>query len=90
MKDFDAENNYVSLSNGVKMPVFGLGTTHNGGYNHEAVVYALAECGYRLIDTAKRYGTEAFIGQAVLDSGLDRESQCIQIFEKKIRFLVQV
>lgn len=50
-----------------------IGTTHNGGYNHESVVYALKDCGYRLIDTAKRYGTEAFIKEAILDSGVPRE-----------------
>ena len=32
------------------------GTTHHGGYVHESIVYALKECGYRHIDTAKRYG----------------------------------
>ncbi len=48
------------------------GTTHNGGYNHDAVVYGLSECGVRLVDTAKRYGTEAFVGQAVIDSGIER------------------
>jgi hypothetical protein len=32
------------------------GTTHHGGYNHDSIVYALKECGYRHIDTAKRYG----------------------------------
>lgn len=49
-----------------------IGTTHNGGYNHETLVYALKDCGYRLIDTAKRYGTETYIGQAVKDSGVPR------------------
>eukprot|EP00095_Tigriopus_kingsejongensis_P004165 maker-scaffold53_size449031-snap-gene-0.14 protein:Tk04165 transcript:maker-scaffold53_size449031-snap-gene-0.14-mRNA-1 annotation:"hypothetical protein DAPPUDRAFT_51643" len=63
----------VQLSNGVSMPILGLGTTHNGGYNHDTVVYAVKECGYRLIDTAKRYGTESYIGQAIQDSGIDRE-----------------
>jgi len=32
------------------------GTTHHGGYNHDSVLYAIQKCGYRLIDTAKRYG----------------------------------
>lgn len=41
------------------------GTSHNGGYSHEAVVYALQHCGYRHIDTAKRYGCETYIAQAV-------------------------
>lgn len=55
----------VSLHNGISMPLLGLGTTHSGGYNHEAVVYALKECNYRMIDTAKRYGVEAELGAAI-------------------------
>ena len=50
-----------------------LGTSHTGGYSHSSVVYALKECGYRLIDTAKRYGTETFIHHAIVESGVARE-----------------
>lgn len=35
-------------------------------------MHGLRDCGVRLIDTAKRYGTEVFVGQAVVDSGVDR------------------
>ena len=42
-----------------------IGTSHSGGYSHSCVVYALKQCGYRLIDTAKRYGTEEFISYAI-------------------------
>lgn len=41
------------------------GTSHDGGYSHDAVVFALKNCGYRHIDTAKRYGCERYIAQAV-------------------------
>lgn len=41
------------------------GTSHSGGYSHSCVVYALKECGYRLVDTAKRYGTEEFLNVAI-------------------------
>ncbi|KAK8406488.1 hypothetical protein O3P69_007260 [Scylla paramamosain] len=64
---------HVVLSNNVKMPILGLGTSHDGGYSHEAVVYALKNCGYRHIDTAKRYGCERYIAQAVKASGVPRE-----------------
>ncbi|GFT16648.1 putative oxidoreductase ZK1290.5 [Trichonephila clavipes] len=47
------------------MPIFGLGTSHSGGYSQEAVVYALKNCNYRLIDTAKRYGCEEFLQSAI-------------------------
>ena len=36
------------------------------------MVYAIRECGYRLIDTAKRYGTESLVAQAIEDAGVDR------------------
>ena len=70
------------------------GTTHNGGYIHDTVVYALKgkieypistwqfcifflcfgfiEVGYRHIDTARRYGVEKYLGQAIEDSGIER------------------
>ncbi len=41
------------------------------------MVYAIRDCGYRLIDTAKRYGTEAYIGQAIKDAGVDRSEMFI-------------
>ena len=40
--------------------LFVLGTTHHGGYVHDSIVYALKECGYRHIDTAKRYGKNMY------------------------------
>ncbi|XP_015919345.1 uncharacterized oxidoreductase ZK1290.5 [Parasteatoda tepidariorum] len=63
----------VELSNGVKIPTLGLGTSHSGGYSQEAVVYALKVCNYRLIDTAKRYGCEEFLQAAIHLSGVPRE-----------------
>lgn len=63
----------VSLSNGLDIPILGLGTSHNGGYSHEAVVYALQQCGIRHIDTAKRYGCEEALGKALAESGVPRE-----------------
>ncbi|XP_050710945.1 uncharacterized oxidoreductase ZK1290.5-like isoform X3 [Eriocheir sinensis] len=64
---------HVVLSNNVKVPILGLGTSHDGGYSHDAVVYALKNCGYRHVDTAKRYGCERYIAQAVKASDVPRE-----------------
>lgn len=63
----------VSLRNGIRMPILGLGTSHSGGYSHSTVVHALRECGYRLVDTAKRYGCEQYLGEAIAESGVPRE-----------------
>ncbi|KAM9719321.1 glyoxal reductase isoform 1-T2 [Menidia menidia] len=62
----------VQLSNGLQIPVLGLGTSHDGGYSHDAVVFALTQCGVRHIDTAKRYGCERKLGKAIQESGLSR------------------
>ena len=47
----------ILLNDGVKMPLFGLGTwrASNGGETERAVLHALKN-GYRLIDTAALYG----------------------------------
>ncbi|XP_064862005.1 uncharacterized oxidoreductase ZK1290.5 isoform X1 [Oncorhynchus nerka] len=63
----------VSLSNGLQIPILGLGTSHDGGYSHDAVLYALRECGVRHIDTAKRYGCEEQLSIAVQESGVPRQ-----------------
>ncbi|CAP31865.2 Protein CBG12985 [Caenorhabditis briggsae] len=61
------------LPNNVEMPLIGLGTTHSGGYYHDAVLHSINKCGYRLIDTAKRYGVEKQLGIAVTNCSIPRE-----------------
>ena len=43
-----AKNNSVTLRHGVEMPLVGIGTSHQGGFSHEAIVHALG-IGYRFI-----------------------------------------
>ncbi|XP_070563371.1 9,11-endoperoxide prostaglandin H2 reductase-like [Ptychodera flava] len=69
----DVPTKSVTLSNGTKIPILGLGTSHEGGYCHSAVVYALKDCGYRHIDTAKRYRCEDALKKAIEESGVKRE-----------------
>ena len=55
----------VKLNNGINMPLFGTGSTHNqGGIDVESLVLAFQN-GVRLVDTAKRYGSERTIRRAV-------------------------
>jgi len=62
----------IALHNGVKMPLFGLGTwAATGKAGYRAVLWAL-EAGYRLIDTAAAYGNESEVGEAFRASGLPR------------------
>lgn len=64
----------VTLHNGVKMPRFGLGVykVEEGGQTVETVKTAL-DLGYRLIDTAAFYENEEGVGQAVRESGIQRD-----------------
>jgi diketogulonate reductase-like aldo/keto reductase len=64
----------VTLNDGTKMPVLGLGVWQAaaGKETRKAVATAL-ETGYRLIDTAKLYGNERDVGLAVKESGIPRE-----------------
>jgi len=64
---------HIPLANGVLMPVIGMGLSHNeGGFDRQAVDAAIAS-GVRLFDTAKRYRTEAPMGEAWRASGIPRE-----------------
>src|SRR5713226_6493703 len=64
----------VTLNDGTKMPVLGLGVWQAaaGKETRKAVAYAL-QIGYRLFDTAKLYGNERDVGVAVRESGIPRE-----------------
>jgi methylglyoxal/glyoxal reductase len=67
-------NSTVKLNNNVQMPVLGLGVyqTAPGKITQNAVKSAL-KIGYRHIDTARIYGNEVDVGQAVRGSGIPRE-----------------
>ena len=64
----------VKLNNGIMMPYFGLGT-YKIENPKEAVsaVRTSLETGYRLIDTARMYNNEGYVGEAVSASGVPRE-----------------
>ncbi len=64
----------VKLNNNVRIPVLGLGVyqTPPGRVTQNAVKFALS-IGYRHVDTARIYGNEADVGEAVRKSGVPRE-----------------
>lgn len=64
---------YVTLSNGVKMPTAGIGTFLLTPDEAEASVLSALSDGYRLIDTANAYVNEKAVGRAMKKSGLDRK-----------------
>ena len=62
----------ITLSNGVKMPALGLGTSPMNDDESEAAVAKAIEAGYRLFDTAENYRNEVGVGRGLRASGLPR------------------
>lgn len=70
---FDFDKRYVTLNNGIKMPIIGLGTWTFTNEEAEDAVYIAIKNGYRLIDTAQYYGDEIGVGKGVrkaIDEGI--------------------
>lgn len=64
---------YLTLNNGIKMPVMGFGTFMlNGQACIDSVSYAI-KSGYRMIDTAEAYGNEREVGIGIQQSGISRD-----------------
>ena len=64
---------YITLNNGIKMPMVGLGTWKlHGNSGKDSIIEAL-QIGYRLIDTAQMYGNEEIVGEAIKESKINRE-----------------
>lgn len=64
---------YVTLSNGVKMPILGYGVYQVTPEECERCVSDALSVGYRSIDTAQAYFNEQSVGDAVRKSGIPRE-----------------
>ena len=71
----NAQQTYLTLNNGVKMPQFGLGLymIPEGDVAYNSVITAL-ENGYRHFDCAHAYQNERSLGRAIKDSGVERDS----------------
>jgi len=67
----DGIHSVVKLNDGVAMPIFGLGTAWTNECA-DAVTYAIQQ-GYRMIDTAQRYGNEEDVGKGIARCGKDRK-----------------
>ena len=63
---------YVTLTNGVKMPKLGYGVFQVSKEECERCVLDALSVGYRSIDTAQSYGNEEAVGSAVQKSGVPR------------------
>jgi 2,5-diketo-D-gluconate reductase A len=72
MKELDMQ--YVTLNNGVRMPILGFGVFQiaDPAQCEQSVVDAI-EAGYRLIDTAASYMNEEAVGKGLRRSGVARD-----------------
>jgi 2,5-diketo-D-gluconate reductase A len=68
----DSRTTTVRLHTGRDMPVMGLGTWELTDRTADAIEHAIA-LGYRMIDTAVDYGSQAGIGEALARPGVDRD-----------------
>lgn len=64
---------YITLSNGVKMPQLGYGVYQVTQAECEHCVLDALKVGYRAIDTAQSYFNEEQVGSAIQKSGIPRE-----------------
>ena len=64
---------YVTLNNGVKMPILGYGVYQVTPEECERCVLDAISVGYRLIDTAQAYANEEGVGNAVTKCGVPRD-----------------
>lgn len=63
---------FVTLNNGVKMPILGYGVYQVSAGECERCVLDAINVGYRSIDTAQAYGNEEGVGSAVKKCGVPR------------------
>ena len=63
---------YLTLNNGVQMPLIGFGTFMLDGETCAEAVSTAIKTGYRMIDTAEAYGNEKAVGDGIKRSGVDR------------------
>lgn len=64
---------YVTLNNGVEMPMLGYGVYQVTKEECERCVLDALKVGYRSIDTAQSYFNEEEVGNALIKSGIPRE-----------------
>ena len=64
---------YVTLSNGIKMPVLGYGVYQVTKDECERCVSDALKAGYRSIDTAQSYFNEEEVGKAIQKAGIPRD-----------------
>jgi 2,5-diketo-D-gluconate reductase A len=63
----------LKLQHGAEIPQLGIGTWPLDDDEAERALSAAFEIGYRLVDTAEKYGNEVGVGRAIAASGIPRD-----------------
>ncbi len=64
---------YITMNNGGKCPVIGIGTFMISPVDAEKSVREALNMGYECVDTANAYGNERAVGRGIKESGVPRE-----------------
>ncbi len=67
-----------TLNDGSKIPVIGYGTYNEEFADNLKPIKEAIDVGYRFFDTASLYETEKYLGQAIKESGIEREEFIIE------------
>ncbi|APA67167.1 aldo/keto reductase [Janthinobacterium sp. 1_2014MBL_MicDiv] len=73
----DATIPHLLLNDGRRIAQIGFGTWPLDDAQAETAVQAALACGYRMLDTAARYGNETGVGRGIAASGVPRAEVCI-------------
>lgn len=68
----ESEMQYVTLSNGIRMPMLGYGVYQVSNEECERCVLDAIDVGYRSVDTAQAYHNEEAVGKAIEKCGVPR------------------
>ena len=79
---------YVTLNNGVKMPILGYGVYQVIKEECKRCVLDALKVGYRAIDTAQSYFNEEEVGEAIAESGIPREEIFLLLIENMCLYLI--
>ena len=71
--DFSDIMQYLTLNNGVKMPILGFGVYQIPPEETKQAVLDAIDVGYRLIDTAQGYFNESEVGKAISECNVPRD-----------------
>ncbi len=64
---------YIKLSNNIEVPQLGFGVFQIAPENTKEIVTEAIKVGYRHFDTAQAYYNEQQVGEAIAESGINRE-----------------